>query len=79
MHYDGEANAAKGTLDEYSVKVSAYQNLSHQSRRELQYKKFHAELLSLQADRIRQLLINLGEEFPELQDDIATGMKRMGL
>ena len=79
MHYEGEANAAKSTLDEYSVKVSAYQNLSHQSRRELQYKKFHAELLSLQADRIRQLLINLGEEFPELRADISTGMKRMGL
>jgi chromosome segregation ATPase len=79
MHFEGEANAAKRSIDEYSAKVSAYQNLSHHSRRELQYKKFHAELVSLQADRIIQLLINLGEEFPELRDDIFSGMKRMGM
>ncbi|KAL3817555.1 hypothetical protein ACHAXA_010574 [Cyclostephanos tholiformis] len=78
-HFEDEANAAKGTLDEYSVKVSAYQSLSHQSRWELQYKKFYVELLSLQADRIMQLLINLGEEFPDLRDDILTDMKRMGV
>ena len=79
--FEGEVNAARSTLDEYSKKISAYQTTreENQSRRELQYRKFHAELISLQADRIRQLLINLGEEFPELRDDILTDMKRMGV
>jgi chromosome segregation ATPase len=79
--FEGEVNAARSTLDEYSKKISAYQTTreENQSRRELQYRKFHAELISLQSDRIRQLLINLGEEFPELRDDILTDMKRMGV
>lgn len=79
--FEGEVNAARSTLDEYSKKISAYQTTreENKSRRELQYRKFHAELISLQSDRIRQLLINLGEEFPELRDDILTDMKRMGV
>lgn len=77
--FEGEVDQAKSALDQYNEKVSAYQSLSHQSRRELQYRKFHAELISIQADRIQQLLINLGEEFPELRDDILTDMKKMGL
>ena len=79
--FEGEVNAARSTLDEYSKKISAYQTTreENQSRRELQCRKFHAELISLQADRIRQLLINLGDEFPELRDDILTDLKRMGV
>lgn len=78
-HFEDEANAAKSSLVEYSEKVSVYQTLSHQPKRELQYKKFHAELILLQVDRIRQLLMNLGKEFPELHDDILTDMKKMGV
>ena len=77
--FESDVDRAKMKIDQYSEKVSAYQSLSHQSRRELQYRKFHAELISIQADRIGQLLLNLGEEFPELRDDILTDMKRLGL
>ncbi|KAL7540233.1 hypothetical protein ACHAXR_009959 [Thalassiosira sp. AJA248-18] len=77
--FEGDVDSFKNKLDQYNEKVSAYQSLSHQSMRELQYRKFHAELISIQADRIGQLLVNLGEEFPELRDDIQTDMKKMGL
>jgi len=77
--FESDINGFKSKLDQYTEKVSAYQSLSHQAMRELQYRKFHAELISIQADRIGQLLVNLGEEFPELRDDIMTDMKRMAL
>ena len=77
--FESDVADCKQKLDQCNEKVSAYQSLSHQSRRELQYRKFHAELISIQADRIGKLLLNLGEEFPELRDDILLDMKRMGL
>lgn len=77
--FEAETDFAKNSLDEYSEKISAYQGESHESRRELQYRKFHAELLDLQSERIKQLLTNLGEEFPELRHDIMTDKKLMGL
>ena len=76
----GDVVAAKNELDQYSKKVVSSQSEdSHHSRRELQYRKFHAELVSLQADRISKLLVNLANEFPQLSDDIKSDMKRVGL
>lgn len=77
--FESDIEESKSKLDVYNDKVAEYQSGSHQSRRELQYRKFHAELISLQADRIGQLLVNLGEEFPGLRSDIETDMKCAGL
>ncbi|KAL7555213.1 hypothetical protein ACHAWF_018859 [Thalassiosira exigua] len=77
--FESDAEDLKGKLDEYGEKVADHRNLSHRAMRELQHRKFHAELVEIQADRIGQLLVNLGEEFPELREDILKDMKRMGL
>lgn len=77
--FDGEVKRYKDELDANNQRVSAFRGMTHESRSVLQYRKFQAELIAIQADRIQQLLINLGEEFPELREDIVTDMKRRGL
>ena len=76
-----ELKEYNSTLDDYDSSVSILQESCNGNKtgQELQMKKFKAELVSLQSERICNLLINLGEEFHELRDDILVDMKREGL
>ena len=69
------------TLDSYNNKVSDLKKSSclNKSGQELQFKKFKAELVQIQSERICKLLLSLGEEFPELQEDVIIDMKKEGL
>jgi len=42
-------------------------------------KKFKAELVKFQSDRICKLLVNLGGEFQELREEIMVDMTKEGL
>ena len=77
--FECEVERCKAVLDDCKEKISTYRESYHRSKKELQHKKFTAELVQIQSDRICLLLLNLGEEFPELRDDIQNDMKKMGL
>lgn len=79
--FQSDVDKTKSTLDEYKAKVSDYQTKINQNQagQELQLRKFRAELIQLQSDRICQLLVSLGREFPELREDIMTELDKGGL
>ena len=79
--YEKELKQYNSTLDGYNSTVSALQKSCNENKtgQALQMKKFKAELVSLQSERICKLLLNLGEEFRELRDDILVDMKKEGL
>jgi chromosome segregation ATPase len=79
--YDIELQKYNATLDTYSDKVSALQKASNQNKtgQELQLKKFKAELVHIQSDRICKLLVGLSNEFVELREDIIVDMEKEGL
>ena len=79
--YEKKLKQYNSTLDGYNSTVSALQKSCNENKtgQALQMKKFKAELVSLQSERICKLLLNLGEEFRELRDDILVDMKKEGL
>lgn len=79
--FESELQEYNATLDAYNSKVSELQESCSQNKtgQELQLKKFTAELVSIQSDRICKLLVNLGQEFQELREDIMIDMKKEGL
>lgn len=79
--FQSDVDKTKSTLDEYKAKVSDYRTKINQNQagQELQLRKFRAELIQLQSDRICQLLVSLGREFPELREDIMTELDKGGL
>lgn len=79
--YESQLQEFNATLDGYNDKVSTLQELCDQNKlgQEMQLKKFKAEVIHIQCDRLCKLLVNLGEEFSELRDDILVDMKNSGL
>jgi chromosome segregation ATPase len=79
--YESELERCNATLDGYNAKVVALQEICSQnskSGQELQLKKFKAELVQIQSDRICKLLVHLGKEFPELRSDIMDELHKIG-
>jgi hypothetical protein len=76
-----ESQEYNATLDAYNSKVSALQESCSQNRtgQALQLKKFRAELVDIQSDRICKLLVSLGQDFTDLCEDIMVDMKKEGL
>jgi chromosome segregation ATPase len=79
--YESQLQEFNATLDGYNDKVSTLQELCDQNKlgQEMQLKKFKAEVIHIQCDRLCKLLVKLGEEFSELRDDILVDMKNSGL
>lgn len=79
--YERDLQEYNATLDGYNSKVSVLKESCslNKSGQELHFKKFKAELVQIQSNRICKLLVSLGEEFPELQEDIEVDMKKEGL
>eukprot|EP00804_Cyclotella_cryptica_P030290 CCRYP_019230-RA/>CCRYP_019230-RA protein AED:0.00 eAED:0.00 QI:1671/1/1/1/0/0/2/16/518 len=79
--YQSESTEYHATLDNYHKKNSALQEACRKSKcgQELQLKKFQAEFVQTQSDRICKLLRNLADEFPELSEDIKRDMTENGI
>ena len=77
-----DVGKAKEQLDEYSKQISceSVNDESVSSRRaDLQNRAYHADIIELQANKLKGLLLNLADEFPELAEDIHTDFKKMGI
>jgi len=77
-----DVGKAKEQLDEYSKQISceSVNDESVSSRQaDLQERSYHADIIELQATKLKSLLLNLADEFPELKEDIHTDFKKMGL
>ena len=73
-----DVDMAKEQLDEYSKQRLGGESAASR-RAELQERAYHADIIELQATKLKSLLLNLADEFPELAEDIHTDFKKMGL
>ena len=83
VQYEEDIRKSKEKLDnllaEHSnimIKGGDDNDSSNQSQ-ELQYRKMKSEVLEMQTDKIEKLLVSLADEFPELKDDITTGIEKL--